>query len=96
MDINTICVTGKLTDIGVNDTTGLYPVIEARLTVNNGMKNGDVMLSRFNVRSYGKKSMFISTLMEGTSVTIEGHLIEDNYFGKSKTYINIDKLKVIA
>lgn len=100
MDINSVCLSGKITQIGVNKTTGLYPVVEARLIVNGGAKDGQIIQSVFNVRSYGKKSLKISTLREGELVTIEGRLVEDirvNSFDpsstRSKTYINIDRLK---
>lgn len=95
MDINTICLSGKLVNIGVHETEGLYPVVEANLIVNHGTKNDRTMTSKFNVRSYGKKSLFIANLAEETNVTIAGRLIEDKYFERSKTYINIDKLKII-
>lgn len=96
MDINTICLSGKMVNIGTHETEGLYPVVEANLIVNQGStKEGKSILSKFNVRSYGKKSEYISLLPDGVSVTIAGHLVEDKYFERSKTYINIDKLKVV-
>ena len=36
MDINTVCLSGRIYDIGVCPTKGLYPVVEAKLSVNIG------------------------------------------------------------
>lgn len=101
MDINTVTLSGRIYDIGSSPTKGVYPVVEAKLSVNigNSRDNGP-MYDEFNIRSYGKKSVFISTLREGTFVTISGKLKEDIRVNasdpnttRSKTYINIDVIK---
>lgn len=100
MDINTVCLSGKITNIGVNETNTDYPVVEARLRVNVGTRDDVPTFSNFNIRSYGKKSLFVASLSEGDFVTVEGRLKEDirvNSFDpstvRSKVYINIDKIK---
>ena len=104
VDINTVTLSGRIYDIGVSPTTGGYPVVEAKLSVNigNSRDNGP-MYDEFNIRSYGKKSVFISTLREGTFVTITGKLKEDIRINaenpnttRSKTYINIDIIKTLG
>jgi hypothetical protein len=101
MDINAVHLTGRIYDIGVSPTKSLYPVVEAKLSVNVGnSKDNGPMYDDFNIRSYGKKSVFISTLKEGTFVTIYGKLKEDIRVNadnpnttRSKTYINIETIK---
>lgn len=101
MDINSVCVSGRIHSIGVSPTKGLYPVVEAKITVKVGVdKDGNDMCDDFSVRSYGKKSMRISKVHEGAYVTIQGKLKEDLRVNadnpstvRSKTYINIDRLK---
>lgn len=101
MDINTVCVSGKIHSIGVSPTKGLYPVVEAKLTVNVGKdKDGNAMYDDFSIRSYGKKSIHISEVSEGSYVTIQGKLKEDLRVNadnpstmRSKIYINVDRLK---
>ena len=55
------------------------------------------------VRSYGKKSVFISTLKEGTYVVIEAVAKEDIRVNgsdpnttRSVTYFNIQKIKTVG
>ena len=104
MDINTVCLTGRIINIGVCPTTGLYPVVEAKLSVNVGnSKDSGPMYDEFNIRSYGKKSDFIATIKEGTFVMISGKLKEDIRVNadypnttRSKTYINIETIKTIG
>lgn len=104
MDINTVTLSGRIFDIGICPTKGEYPVVEAKLSVNIGMsKDNGPMYDEFNIRSYGKKSMFISTLKEGTFVTISGKLKEDIRVNadnpdttRSKTYVNITEIKTIG
>ena len=101
MDINAVHLTGRIYDIGVSPTKSLYPVVEAKLSVNVGnSKDNGPMYDEFNIRSYGKKSVFISTLKAGTFVTIYGKLKEDIRVNadnpnttRSKTYINIETIK---
>lgn len=101
MDINSICLSGRIYSIGVCDTSGDYPVVEARLSVNIGNnRNGEAMYDEFNIRSYGKKSLVVAKMKEGTFVTIAGRLKEDIRINadnpdttRSKTYINIDTIK---
>ena len=104
MDINAVALSGRIYDIGVCPTKGEYPVVEAKLSVNigNSRDNGP-MYDEFNIRSFGKKSVFISTLKEGTFVTITGKLKEDIRVNaenpnttRSKTYINIDIIKTLG
>lgn len=104
MDINTVALTGRIYDIGVSPTKGEYPVVEAKLSVNigNSRDNGP-MYDEFNIRSFGRKSVFISTLREGTFVSIVGKLKEDIRVNatdpnttRSKTYINIDIIKTLG
>lgn len=79
-------------------------MVEAKLSVNIGnSKDNGTMYDEFNIRSYGKKSVFISTLKEGTFVTIVGKLKEDIRVNadnpnttRSKTYINIETIKTLA
>lgn len=104
MDINTVTLSGRIYDIGVCPTKGEYPVVEAKLSVNIGnSKDNGPMYDEFNIRSYGKKSVFISTLREGTFVTISGKLKEDIRVNadnpnttRSKTYININEIKTVG
>ena len=104
MDINTVTLSGRIYDIGICPTKGEYPVAEAKLSVNIGMsKDNGPMYDEFNIRSYGKKSMFISTMKEGTFVTLSGRLKEDIRVNadnpnttRSKTYINITEIKTIG
>lgn len=104
MDINSVHLTGRIYDIGVCPTKGLYPVVEAKLSVNIGnSKDNGAMYDEFNIRSYGKKSVFISTLKEGTFVTIHGKLKEDIRVNadnpnttRSKTYVNIENIKTLG
>ena len=104
MDINAVALTGRIYDIGVSPTKGDYPVVEAKLSVNigNSRDNGP-MYDEFNIRSFGRKSVFISTLKEGTFVSIVGKLKEDIRVNasdpsttRSKTYINIDVIKTLG
>lgn len=102
-DINTVCLTGKLIKINANNTKGEYPVVEAKLIVNNGEYKGDIQYSSISVRSYGKKSLYLATLEEGSLVTIEGMLKEDIRVNsldpstvRSKIYVNINKIKVLS
>lgn len=104
MDINSVCLSGRIYDIGVCPTKGLYPVVEAKLSVNIGnSKDNGAMYDEFNIRSYGKKSVFTSTLKEGTFVTIHGKLKEDIRVNadnpnttRSKTYVNIENIKTLG
>ena len=104
MDINTVCLTGRIYKIGVNLTTGPYPVVEAKIGVIIGTnKEGETMIDEFNIRSFGKKSDFISSLKEGTFVMISGRLKEDIRVNadnpntvRSKTYINIETIKTLC
>lgn len=101
MDINHVCLSGRIFNIGVNETRGEYPVVEAKLLVNIGTdKDNESMYDEFNIRSYGKKSLVLAKLKENTFVTIAGRLKEDiriNTFNpsttRSKTYINVDTIK---
>ena len=102
MDINTICLTGRIFDIRVCPTKGLYPVVEAKLSVNVGTDKISLesMFDEFNIRSYGKKSLKIAEIKPGTFVSVQGRLKEDIRVNalepdtvRSKTYINIDSLK---
>lgn len=104
MDINTVTLSGRIYDIGVCPTKGEFPVVEAKLSVNIGTsKDNGPMYDEFNIRSYGKKSVFISTLKEGTFVTLSGKLKEDIRVNadnpnttRSKTYINITEIKTVG
>lgn len=101
MDINHVCLSGRIFNIGVNATNGEYPVIEAKLLVNIGKDREDEPIySEFNIRSYGKKSLVLADIKENTFVTISGRLKEDvrvNTFNpsttRSKTYINVETIK---
>lgn len=103
MDINTVCLSGRIYNIGVSPTKGLYPVVEAKLSccIGNNKETG-AMFDEFNIRSYGKKSVKLASLKEGTTITISGKLKEDIRVNadnpdtvRSKTYINIDTVKVL-
>lgn len=104
MDINGVYLSGRIYDIGVCPTKSTYPVVEAKLSVNIGnSKDNGPMYDEFNIRSFGKKSVFISTLKEGTFVTISGKLKEDIRVNadnpnttRSKTYINIETIKTLG
>ena len=102
MDINTICLSGRIFDIRVCPTKGLYPVVEAKISVNVGTDkvSGESMYDEFNIRSYGKKNMKIMQIKSGTFVSVQGKLKEDIRVNalnpdtvRSKTYINIESLK---
>lgn len=102
MDINTTCLTGRIFDIRVWPTKGLYPVVEAKLSVNVGTDKVSLksIFDEFNIRSYGKKSLRIAKIKPGTFVSVQGRLKEDIRVNalepdtvRSKTYINIDFLK---
>ena len=103
MDINNVHLSGRIYDIGVCPTKGQYPVVEAKLSVNIGnSKDNGPMYDEFNIRSFGKKSVFISILKEGTFVVIEGKLKEDIRVNadnpdttRSKHYINIETIKTL-
>lgn len=102
MDINSVVLTGVIHSIGVNPTKGLYPVVEARLTVCVGHTEGEGdLFDEFNIRAFGKKTTGMTYIKEGTSVTIQGKLKEDIRVNadnpnttRSKTYVNIDNIKV--
>lgn len=104
MDINTVCISGRIFKIGVCPTSGPYPVVEARLSVMIGhSKDNGPMYDNFNIRSYGKKSLYISEIKDGTFVVISGKLKEDIRINadnpkttRSKTYINIENIKTIG
>lgn len=101
MDINNVCLSGRIYSIGVCETQSEYPVVEAKLSVNIGSdRSGQPLYDEFNVRSYGKKSLLIAKLKEGTFVTVAGRLKEDIRINadnpnttRSKMYINIDTIK---
>lgn len=103
-DINNVVLSGRIYDIGVNPTTGKYPVVEAKLEVVVGVnKDNEELCDEFNIRSYGKRSLFISTLKEGTFIVVNGKLKEDIRVNakdpsttRSKTYINIETIKTIG
>ena len=103
-DINTVCLTGRLYDIGIHPTNGRYPVVEAKISVivGNSKDNGP-LFDEFNIRSFGKISLFISKIEEGTYVMVSGKLKEDIRVNadnpetvRSKTYINIEKIKTFS
>lgn len=104
MDINSTVLSGRVFDMGIhpmknNDNSC---VAEGRIMVVNGKKEGKEMVDEFGIRAYGKKAVFIGGLRNGTLVTIQGELREDIRVNtnqpdtvRSKTYINIDKIKVM-
>lgn len=102
MDINSVTLTGVIHDIGFSQTKGLYPVMEARLTVCVGHTNGEGdLFDEFNIRAFGKKTAGMNYIKEGTFVTIQGKLKEDIRVNadnpnttRSKVYVNIDNIKV--
>lgn len=103
MDINSVCLSGILQDIGVNASkSSEYPVVEARLLVNNGTKKKEKLISSINIRSYGKKSMFFVSLKEGDFIVIEGHLVEDKCVNSHtnkmqvRHYVDIEKVKSLT
>ena len=101
MDVNMVCLTGIIHDIGFSETKGLYPVMEARLTVCVGHTAGEGdLFDEFNIRAFGKKTASMAHIKEGASVTIQGKLKEDIRVNadnpnttRSKVYINIDNIK---
>lgn len=102
LDINTVTLSGKIHRIGVNPTRTAYPVIEAKLSVCVGHTDveGD-LYDEFNIRSYGKKSVALSMVEEGTDIVVQGRLKEDIRVNaenpnttRSKVYINIDNFKI--
>lgn len=103
MDLNTICISGRVFDMGFSPTyTQNGGVAEGKISVDVGTIKGETMYEEFCIRSYGKKSVAISRLEDGTPVTIQGRLREDlrvNNDGqgvRSKTYVNIDCIKVMS
>ncbi len=101
MDINSVTLTGIIHDIGVSPTKGLYPVYEARLTVCVGHTEGEGdLFDEINVRAFGKKTLGMKYIKEGSFVTILGKLKEDIRVNadnpnttRSKLYVNIDMIK---
>lgn len=102
LDINTVCLTGIIHDIGFSPTKGPYPVFEARLTVCVGhTDNEGDLFDEFFVRAFGRKTASMTYIQEGSSVTIQGKLKEDIRVNadnpnttRSKIYVNIDNIKV--
>lgn len=103
MDINCVILTGVIHSIGFSETKGLYPVMEARLTVCVGHTNGEGDLyDEINIRAYGKKTVGMADIEEGSHVAIQGKLKEDIRVNsenpnttRSKIYVNIDNMKVL-
>ena len=101
-NINMVCISGRIHDIGMNETTGKYPVMEAKLSVEvgNSLNNGP-MYDEMNIRAYNKVAMRFSGIGEGTKIVISGKLKEDLRINsrdpgtvRSKHYINIDTVEV--
>lgn len=104
MDLNNVVLSGKVFDMGYSPMVTIENsgVAEGKLSVSVGVKNGEEMYDEFNIRAYGKKADFISSLRDGTFVVIEGVLREDIRVNKdepnatrSKTYVNINRLKTV-
>lgn len=101
MDINQICVSGRVFDMGYSPmVSSEYGVAEGKISVCTGTDKDGPMYEEFNIRAFGKKANFISALRDGTFVTITGRLREDIRVNsdnpetaRTKTYINIDLLK---
>lgn len=100
-NINSTVISGDIFAIGLHDSKGQYPVLEAKLSVcvGNSLKEGP-LYDEFNIRCYGKKSIDIAKLKEGTHVVISGKLKEDIRVNandptttRSKTYINIENIE---
>lgn len=102
LDINNVCITGIVHDIGFSPTAGLYPVFEARLTVKVGCtKDSGYLYDEMNIRAFGKKTIGLDKLIEGDRVMIQGKLKEDIRVNadnpnttRSKLYVNIDILRI--
>lgn len=102
MDVNTLAVTGRVFDMGLSPSLkNEYGVAEGKISVCVGSDKDGTVYDEFYIRAYGKKSLFMSKLKDGTRVCISGRLREDirvnnNGAGtRSKTYINVDIISVI-
>lgn len=101
-NINMVCISGCIHDIGINETTGKYPVMEAKLSVEvgNSLVNGP-MYDEMNIRAYNKVATRFIGMAEGTKIVVSGKLKEDLRLNsdnpnriRSKHYINIDVVEV--
>lgn len=101
MDINTVCLSGHVFNVKVVPSKGVYPMVEARLSVLTGTDaNGDNMYNDFLIRSYGKKNTKIANLSEGDFVTVHGKLKRCNAEEgagplSGKTYVSVETLKFL-
>lgn len=105
MDINSVTLSGRVFDMRFNPTKdpARVGVAEGVLMVNVGRdKDGDIM-DEFPVRAYGKRSVFVSSLKDGTFVVVNGTLREDVRVNahdpdtvRSKTYLNIANIKTVG
>ncbi len=101
MDINTICLSGHVYDVKILPTSGIYPVVEARLSVHTGTdENGENMFCDFLIRSYGKKNTKVASMRDGDFVTVHGKLKRSKAeTGSSplsgRAYISVDTLKFL-
>lgn len=101
MDINTVCLSGHVFNVKVVPSKGVYPMVEARMSVLVGTdENGDNMYNDFLIRSYGKKNVKIANLSDGDFVTIHGKLKKGKADAGSspfsgKTYVSVDTMKFL-
>ena len=101
MDINTICLSGHVYNVKVVPSSGVYPMVEARISVHTGTdENGEDMFCDFLIRSYGKKNTKISSMRDGDFVTVHGKLKRGKAEAgagplSGKAYISVDTLKFL-
>ena len=105
MDINEVVLTGRVFGMGYNPYKNRdYGVAEGKVSVMVGRfgPNKEPSYEEFYIRSYGQKALVHSELEDGTYVTLKGRLREDVRVNsgepdkaRSKTYVNIDSLKVM-
>ena len=106
MDINSVTLSGRVYDMGFNPTINpsAIGVAEGKLRVvtsRDGDKNK--VVSEFSIRAYGKKSVWISGVEDGTMVAVQGVICEEKRVNasdptttRSKVYIDIACMKVLG
>lgn len=105
MDINRVNLTGRVFGMSYNPyKTREYGVAEGKISVMVGRlgPNKEASFEEFSIRSYGQKALVHSEIEDGTYVVLDGRLREDVRVNsgepnsaRSKTYINIDSLKIM-
>lgn len=105
MDINRVNLTGRVFGMAYSPyKTREYGVAEGKISVMVGKfgPNKEPSYEEFYIRSFGQKALVHAEIEDGTYVVIDGRLREDIRVNsgepgaaRSKTYINVDSLKVM-